>query len=50
VALQRLFDGMRVTQEGKTVNLYIEQPEDAITTLLDFMLAGRGPAVPAPKQ
>jgi hypothetical protein len=50
VQLQRLFGGMRVTQEGKTVSLYIEQPEDAITTLLDFMLGGRGLAVPAPKQ
>ena len=36
VPLQRLFDGMRVTQEGKAVNLYIEQPEDAITTLREM--------------
>ncbi len=51
VRLQRLFDGMRVTQEGKNVNLYIEEQEDAITTLLDFMLSGQGRnAIPAPKQ
>lgn len=51
VRLQRLFDGMRVTQEGKTVNLYIEEQEDAITTLLDFMLSMQGrSSVPSPKR
>lgn len=38
VPLQRLLDGMRVTQEGKVVNLYVDEQEDAITTILDFML------------
>jgi hypothetical protein len=48
--LQHLLDGMQVTQEGKVVNLHIQEPEEAITTLLDFMLAGRETAVPTPQQ
>jgi hypothetical protein len=43
VKMQRLFDGLRITQDGRNVNLYIEEQEDAITTLLDFMnAAGAG--------
>lgn len=36
VRLQRLFDGIRVTQDGKNVNLYIDESEDAIGTLMDL--------------
>lgn len=42
VKLQRLFDGLRVTLDGKNVNLYIEEQEDAITTLMDFLPMGQG--------
>jgi hypothetical protein len=42
-------DGLRVTQEGHNVNLYIEEPEEAVTLLMDFAQglgsgAGRGNA------
>lgn len=40
VKMQRLFDGLRITQEGKNVNLYIEEQEDAITTLMDLIPTG----------
>jgi hypothetical protein len=53
VALQRLLDGLRITQDGRTVNLYIEEQEDAVNLLFDFITrttSGRTrPAVPAQK-
>ncbi len=42
VKMQRLFDGLRITLDGKNVNLYIEEQEDAITTLMDFLPMGQG--------
>jgi hypothetical protein len=54
VAMQRLYDGLRVTEDGKNVNLYIEEQEDSVATLADFlagMTAGRGrpnPNAPRP--
>jgi hypothetical protein len=42
VKMQRLFDGLRITQDGRSVNFYIEEQEDAITTLMDLMNAGLG--------
>ena len=54
VKMQRLFDGLRITLDARNVNLYVEEQEDAITTILDFMTGGalgRGrPAVPALKR
>jgi hypothetical protein len=41
VAMQRLYDGLRVTQDGKHVNLYIEEQEDSVATLGD-LLTGMG--------
>lgn len=55
VKMQRLFDGLRITQDGATVNFYIEEQEDAITTVLDFMTAALGqqrpsaPSAPGPQ-
>ena len=53
-SLQRLLDGLRITQDGRTVNLYIEEREDAVNMLFDFItrtFSGRTPpAVPAPKR
>lgn len=50
VAMQRLYDGLRVTQDGKTVNIYIEEQEDSVATLVDLFGgiagAGRGRANP----
>jgi hypothetical protein len=51
VKMQRLFDGLRITLDGKNVNLYIEEQEDAITTLIDLATSGLGQgrrAAPAP--
>jgi hypothetical protein len=45
VATQRLIDGLRLTQDGKNVNLYIEEQEDSVATLADLlagMAGGRG--------
>ncbi len=45
VAMQRLYDGLRVTQDGKNVNLYIEEQEDSVATLASFLTGmggGRG--------
>lgn len=42
VKMQRLFDGLRITLDGKNVNLYIEEQEDAITTLMDFFQIAQG--------
>jgi hypothetical protein len=44
VRMQRVLDGLRVTQEGRNVNIYIEEQEDAISTLTDFFRTfGGGP-------
>ncbi len=43
VQMQRLFDGLRVTQDGKNVYFYIEEQEDAITTVMDLMNRAGGP-------
>lgn len=37
-SLQRVYDGIRVTQDGRIVNLYIEEQEDAVNVLADFIL------------
>jgi hypothetical protein len=44
VSMQRLYDGLRVTQDGKVVNLYIEEQEDSVATMMDLLseIAGRG--------
>jgi hypothetical protein len=44
VQMQRLYDGLRVTQDGKNVNLYIEEQEDSVATLADLLtgMAGGG--------
>jgi hypothetical protein len=41
--MERLFDGLRITLDGRNVNLYIEEQEDAITTLMDFMMRAAAP-------
>ncbi|MEI9811666.1 MAG: hypothetical protein WDO18_02850 [Acidobacteriota bacterium] len=38
VKQQRLYDGLRVTQDGRNVNLYIEEQEDSIATLMDLVM------------
>lgn len=52
--MQRVLDGLRITQDGRIVNLYIEEPEEAVTILFDFFLSnapGRArPDLPAPKR
>jgi hypothetical protein len=53
VSMQRLYDGLRVTQDGKNVNLYIEEQEDSVATLADFLTGmagggGRGRSNPNP--
>ena len=40
VKMQRLFDGLRITQDGRNVNLYVEEQDEAVTTLMDFMSGG----------
>lgn len=54
ISMQRLFDGLRITQDGRIVNLYIEEQNEAAEVLFDFFLSsatGRtGPAIPAPKR
>jgi hypothetical protein len=50
VKMQKLFDGLRITLDGRNVNLYIEEQESAITILMDFMTRGIGqgrPGAPA---
>ncbi|MEO5923990.1 MAG: hypothetical protein ABIR70_09200 [Bryobacteraceae bacterium] len=47
VKMQRLFDGLRITLDGRNVNLYIEEQEDAITTLMDLVNRGIGQGRPA---
>jgi hypothetical protein len=37
VSMERFFDGLRVTQDGAAVHVYIDQPEEAITTVLDLV-------------
>jgi len=37
----RIFDGLRITQESRKVNIHIEEPEELVNTLLDVWL---GPA------
>ena len=43
--MQRMVDAIRVTQEGKNVNVYIDAPEDALTQVLD-VFSGRTPVRP----
>ena len=40
VKMQRLFDGLRITQDGRNVNFYIEEQEDAVTTIMNFLTSG----------
>lgn len=53
-SMQRVLDGLRITQDGRIVNLYIEEPEEAVTILFDFFLSGASgrarPGLPAPKR
>jgi len=53
VRTQRLLDGLRVTQDGRNVNIYIEEQEEAISTLVDLITGleqGRGKGGPAPSK
>jgi hypothetical protein len=43
--LQRVWDGIRVTQQDRDVKLYIEQPEELVGQFLNMMM-GRAPGGP----
>ena len=47
--MQKLFDGLRITLDGRNVNLYIEEQESAIGVVMDFInRMGQGrPEAPA---
>jgi hypothetical protein len=47
VQLQGLLDGVRVTQDARNVNVYLDQPETAITSLFDMLTTTQG-RLPAP--
>ncbi|MEO8096809.1 MAG: hypothetical protein ABI811_03860 [Acidobacteriota bacterium] len=45
--MQRIYDGLRVTQDARNVNLYVEEQEDAIVTLMNlFMNRPQAPVRP----
>jgi hypothetical protein len=43
--LQRVWDGLRITQQDRTVKLYIEEPEELVGQFLNLTM-GRPPAAP----
>ena len=46
--LQRVWDGIRITQQDRSVKLYIEQPEELVEQFLN-MTMGRAPRAPVKK-
>jgi hypothetical protein len=40
IRLQRLLEGLRVTQDGRKVNLYIEEQDDTVTMLMELLQGG----------
>jgi hypothetical protein len=44
--MQKLLEGVRVTQDGRNVNLYVDAPEEAFAQVLDLWMGQTRPRLP----